>query len=102
MLEMQRPEPTPLWQSGLYLVHDTKDPNTLYVWQAKRNEEPKLIYKIGAPKKMPKMLRFFVTARRAIHDSAQDIFNGLVANKGNDKALSGMFKFGKSGDDVPF
>jgi len=65
--------------------------------------QPQSKYNIhGAPKKMPKMLRFFVTARRAIYESSQDIFDSLVANKGNDKALSGMFKFGKSGDEIPF
>jgi len=58
--------------------------------------QPQSKYNIhGAPKKMPQMLKFFVTARRAIHGSAQDIFDSLVANGGNDKALLGLFKYGK-------
>jgi hypothetical protein len=88
-------------KSGIYLVHALDDPNTLYVWQAKDGTR-KLLYKVGKPKKMPKMLKFFETARRAIYNSAKDIFNSLVANKGNDKALSGMFKHGKSSDEIPF
>jgi len=89
-------------RTGIYLVHSIKDPNTLYVWQAKGREDPKLIYKIGPPKRMPQMLKFFVTARRAIYNSVNDIFSSLVANGGNDKALLGMFKYGKSSDEIPF
>jgi hypothetical protein len=89
-------------KSGIYMVHSGKS-NTLYVWQRKKGEtESRLIYKVGAPKRMPKMLRFFITARRAIYESAQNHFNNLIANRGSDRALLGQFKYGKSNDGIPF
>jgi len=82
-------------RGGIYLVHSRKGPNTLYVWKSQKGQKSQLLYKVGAPKKMKKKLQFFATARRAIYRKMQLVFDKLVANGGDDKALSGLFKYGK-------